>query len=38
MSQANQGREKEQFSVTWNKTLGKSFLEGEEGIEKDNKK
>jgi hypothetical protein len=35
MSQANQGKLKEQFNGTWNKTLVKSFLEGGGGTEKD---
>ena len=35
MSQANQGKVKEQLNVTWNKTLVISFLEGGGGTEKD---
>ena len=34
-SQVNQGKVKEQFNVTWNKTLVKSFSEGGGGTEKD---
>ena len=35
MSQASQGKVKEQFNLTWNKTLVKSFLENGGGTEKD---
>jgi hypothetical protein len=35
MSLANQEKVKEQFNVTWNKTLVKSFLEGGGGTEKE---
>jgi hypothetical protein len=35
MSQDSQGKVKEQFNVTWNKTLVKSILESGGGTEKD---
>lgn len=38
MSQANQGKVKEQFNVIWNKTLVIYFLEGGGGAQKDKEK